>query len=130
MIMPYKKSILVLLVIVSFIAVGSANGFLNKAKNLKVLPKNISDEALDSIMQSYNVALGVECSFCHVVKDDMPDYASDENPAKDVARKMIAMTIDINKKYFNTDPKIHPAYLNTVRCFTCHKGDAYPQGQE
>jgi len=30
--MPYKKTVLVFLVIVSFIAAGSANGFLNKAK--------------------------------------------------------------------------------------------------
>ncbi len=80
-------------------------------------------------MQSYTKALGVSCDFCHVPdknNKEVLDYASDENPVKEEARKMIRMTIDINKSYFNTDPKIHPAYLIVVKCGTCHKGDAVP----
>ena len=94
------------------------------------MPKDISDEKLDSMMQSYNKALGVCCEFCHAPdknNKDAIDYASDENPVKEQARKMIKMTMEINKNYFNTDPKIHPAYLTVVKCYTCHKGDAYPQ---
>lgn len=125
--MPYKKTIFALLVIILFAAAGSANALYKKQRNLKVLPQDITEEALDSIMQSYNKALGVCCEFCHAKKNDQTDFASDDNPVKEVARKMLTMTIDINKKYFNTDPKIHPAYLNTVKCYTCHKGDAYPQ---
>ncbi len=37
-----------------------------KDRNLQVLPNDISDEKLDSIMQTYNKALGVKCDFCHV----------------------------------------------------------------
>lgn len=94
------------------------------------MPKDISDEKLDSMMQSYNKALGVCCEFCHAPdknNKEVIDYASDENPVKEQARKMIKMTMEINKNYFNTDPKIHPAYLTVVKCYTCHKGDAYPQ---
>lgn len=128
--MLYKKIWLALLIVSSVMMAGFASSLPNKAKNLKVLPKDISDEKLDSIMQSYNKALGVCCEFCHAKdkKDSaLTDFASDENPVKEVARNMLRMTIDVNKKYFNTDPNVHPAYLSTVKCITCHKGDAYPQ---
>lgn len=128
--MAYKKIFAVLLIISAIITTGFIASKPNSAKNLKVLPKDISEEKLDSIMQSYNIALGVCCEFCHAKdkKDSAKtDFASDENPVKQVARNMLRMTIDINKKYFNTDPKVHPAYLSTVKCITCHKGDAYPQ---
>lgn len=121
---------MVLLVTTALMMTGFIASRPNKAKNLKVLPKDISDEKLDSIMESYNKALGIGCEFCHVrdkADSSKVDFASDENQVKEVARDMLRMTIDINKKYFNTDPKVHPAYLNTVKCYTCHKGDAYPQ---
>lgn len=126
--MPYKKFFLALLVICTVMLAGFVSSAPNRAKNLKVLPKDISDEKLDSIMLSYNKALGVCCEFCHY-KDEKEntDFASDKNPVKEVARNMMRMTIDVNKKYFNTDPKLHPAYLSVVTCNTCHKGDAYPQ---
>lgn len=126
--MAYRKIFTVLLMICAIMMTGFIASKPNSAKNLKVLPKDISDEKLDSIMQTYNQALGVCCEFCHF-KDETgnTDFASDKNQVKEVARNMLRMTIDINKKYFNTDPKINPAYLNTVKCVTCHKGDAYPQ---
>lgn len=100
-----------------------------KERNLKVLPKDISDEKLDSIMQTYNLALGVKCEFCHVpvkgFKDSL-DYASDTEPMKENARKMMLMVIDINKNnfWFNKDER--PEYLKTVTCKTCHRGEAFP----
>lgn len=126
--MLQRKLMIALLAISALMLLGFGASVPNQAKNLKVLPKDISDEKLDSIMQSYNKALGVCCEFCHY-KDDKgnTDFASDKNPVKEVARNMLKMTIDINKEYFNTDKKLHPAYLNTVKCITCHKGDAYPQ---
>jgi cytochrome c553 len=128
--MRFRKIILTLLVITLFVAAGAAHSNMSKKRNLKVLPQDISDEKLDSVMHSYTKALGVSCDFCHVPdKNDKEvlNYASDENPTKEEARKMIRMTIDINKNYFNTDPKINPAYLTVVTCGTCHKGDAVPQ---
>lgn len=42
-------------------------------RNLQVLPKDISDAQLDSIMKQYNIALGVACNFCHVRIHDQTD---------------------------------------------------------
>lgn len=106
-----------------------------KYKNLKVLPQDISEFKMDSIMHAYNNALKVSCDFCHVKakKDifsiapaaDSLDYALD-NPMKEDARRMIRLQIDINKKYFYTDSTIRPEYLNVVGCNTCHRGNPYP----
>lgn len=97
-------------------------------RNLKVLPKDISDAKLDSIMKQYNKALGVACNFCHVrVHDqtDSLDYASDKDPMKTTARKMMRMTIEINKKNFWYNKAKKPHELNEVDCNTCHRGEAW-----
>ncbi len=106
-------------------------------KNLQVLPKDISEHSLDSMMDAYSKALGVKCDFCHV-KEDQPvqlfptaneqprlDFAKD-GEVKNAARQMIRLQMDINSKYFSTDSLAKPAYLNTVHCNTCHRGNAYP----
>ena len=100
-----------------------------RPRNLKVLPKDISNEKLDSIMESYNKALGVKCNFCHASKknsEDALDFASDENPMKEEGRKMIRLNIQINKDYFYFDTLQRPEYLAVVSCFTCHRGDPMP----
>jgi len=97
-------------------------------RNLQVLPEDISDAQLDSIMKQYNKALGVSCNFCHTKRSDYPDsldYASDKDPMKTTARKMMRMTIEINRKNFRTDPKKRPHELNEVTCYTCHRGEAW-----
>ena len=123
-----KPLYIAVICVVSVIVLGafSANQYNGEFKNLKVLPKDISSEKLDSIMHTYNKALDVSCGFCHVSKDGVEDFVSDVKPEKEVARNMMRMTIDINKKYFNFDSTLHPAYLNVVTCNTCHKGNAYP----
>ncbi len=67
------------------------------------------------MMAAFRVALGGQCTTCHV----RGDFASDEKPEKETARMMIAMTRDINAKF--TDGKMH------VTCFTCHRGDEHPK---
>lgn len=127
-----KKKKWVAIVVLStlvFAGVAAVHAPYQKERNLKILPKDISDEKLDSIMQTYNKALGVKCGFCHVpVKGftDSLDYASDAEPMKENARKMMEMTIYINKTYFNFNDKVRPEYLNTVTCKTCHQGEAFP----
>jgi hypothetical protein len=69
-------------------------------KNLKVLPKDISKEQLDTIMHRFGAALGVRCNFCHAFKDGKPDFPSDEKQEKDIARYMLHMTSEINMKIF------------------------------
>jgi hypothetical protein len=98
-------------------------------RNLTVLPKDISPQKLDSIMQSYTVALGVSCSFCHVKDNNSPDsinYVSDAEPMKDNAREMMRMTIAVNTRYFYFDKTVKPEYLNVIHCKTCHRGEPIP----
>jgi Photosynthetic reaction centre cytochrome C subunit len=80
-------------------------------KNLKLL----EPDTLMPTMMAFKAALGVECSFCHV----KGDFASDDNPHKDIARKMIVMTRSINANF--PDGKIH------VTCYTCHRGSTEPK---
>jgi hypothetical protein len=74
--------------------------------NLQILPKDISEHDLDSVMHHFSLSLGVKCNFCHVVNEEAKkwDMASDDKPEKNIARKMMLMSIDINKNYFkNTE---------------------------
>jgi hypothetical protein len=80
-------------------------------KNLKVLPT----EGLQPAMAAYRAGLGVMCTYCHV----QGDFASDENPKKNIARAMIRMANDINSKF--PDGKAH------VSCYTCHRGETEPK---
>lgn len=95
-------------------------------KNLKVLPRFISEKALDSIMHFYSVSLNVTCDFCHVhnKEKDTWDMASDANGVKLIARRMMLMTNGINGMYF--PPEKGQPSIQMVTCFTCHKGEAFP----
>lgn len=93
-------------------------------KNLQVLPKDISEDDLHHVMDSFKYDLGVKCSFCHVAgSDGKMDWASDENHHKNIARTMMRMTMDINKTYFDTD---NPQEFK-VDCYTCHHGSKHPE---
>ena len=91
---------------------GKKKGGGGPPKNLKVLP---ADTNIRQTMGVYAASLGVKCTGCHI----QGDFASDENPHKEIARKMIVMTTEINAKF--PDGKIH------VTCFTCHRGEEHPQ---
>lgn len=133
--MPYKNKLLTLFALIAFVILGVAAARLplQKGRNLKVLPQDISDAKLDSIMQSYNIALGVDCKFCHQpfnslifgAKDSI-DFVSDKNPMKENARDMMRMVIDINKRYFYFDTLQRPEYLRTITCKSCHQGHELP----
>jgi outer membrane lipoprotein-sorting protein len=86
-------------------------------KNIQVL-KGLPQSQLLPVMNYVNVSLGVECTFCHVKKDDNWDYASDEKPEKATAREMIKMVLNINKTTFKG--------ANEVACNTCHRGRSHP----
>lgn len=81
--------------------------------NLKVLP----DENIGPVMMAFRTAVGQQCNFCHV-QADPPNFASDENPKKEIARNMITMVKEINAKFH--DGKMH------VTCYTCHRGKTTP----
>lgn len=99
-------------------------------KNLQVLPKNIKEEALDSIMDHFAVSLGVKCSFCHSRNADSTikkmDWASDAKEEKLAARAMMKMTASINANFFNWQNSNRPDTIRAVVCYTCHRGNAEP----
>lgn len=99
---------------------------VRQSLNLKVLPKATSPEDLRDLMSHYNEELGVGCSYCHVrdTRTHRPDYASDENPRKQVARVMIGMVRDINEKYLArvSDRR----YATPINCGNCHQGHTSP----
>src|SRR5215217_7824579 len=100
-----------------------------KYKNLKILPKDISKESMDTVMHHFSIALGQKCGFCHVHNDQNKtwDMASDTKPEKLIARKMMTMTNAINTKYFPPeDGTKDERLIQTVTCYTCHKGEAMP----
>ena len=128
---PSKKSIVIFsLLAFTIIGIAAIKPPEEEHKNLKVLPKNISHEALDKIMDEFKDALGVKCNYCHVHAKDDPqkwDYASDEKPEKSIARKMITMSNRINKKFFHGKSKYGDVNaVLEIRCVTCHHGTAHP----
>ena len=97
-------------------------------KNLKVLPKNIQKQQMDSVMRHYSAALGVKCNFCHVFNQEQKamDFASDANEHKGIARDMMKMTNQLNKKYFDIKSSKDLSAKLEVTCYTCHNGKADP----
>jgi hypothetical protein len=112
------------------------NPFANP-QNLKVLPKDISPEALRAAMVGAAKGLGVRCWFCHVGEEGQDlstfDFVSDEKPHKAEARLMFQMVMDINA---NTIPKVaalageKDGDAQRVRCVTCHAGKQKPPQDE
>jgi hypothetical protein len=88
-------------------------------KNLKLLAAN-SD--IRFIMQNFNEALGVQCTYCHVEGD----FAADNNPKKEMARKMIGMVRLIDTS-FPSSAGVFPEGYHEVDCMTCHRGSAKPE---
>jgi len=69
-------------------------------------------------------ALGVTCGTCHV----RGNFASDDNPKKVTARRMLEMTKALNKQFFpDHQPKPGESVLGRVTCYTCHQGEATPK---
>jgi hypothetical protein len=95
-------------------------------KNLTVLPKNINDHALDSIMGEFSISLGVRCGFCHARNADTTkrglDFASDKKEEKEAARNMYKMTAYLNTTFFNWNNSTRPDTIHAVVCYTCHRG--------
>ena len=97
--------------------------------NLKVLPKNISSKLLNQIMvDEFSDGLGVSCMFCHAENKNSHkvDYASDDNPQKNLARKMMKMTLKINKQFFGVRRPLIGDSIMVVQCISCHHGTAFP----
>jgi hypothetical protein len=123
-----KKLILLLgmIIFISVLVSWNAPG-KDDERNLKVLPKDISSDSLERVMDGFITALGVDCAFCHAPKDPQQpkklNYASDANHLKDVTRTMMRMTNEMNSKYMKTLPN---QQVQFVSCNTCHRGEPIP----
>jgi photosynthetic reaction center cytochrome c subunit len=66
-------------------------------------------------MGSFNVALGVDCSHCHIADQ----YDDDDKAEKQTTREMVRMVSTINQQFFKGEAK--------VGCWTCHRGAIKPE---
>jgi Photosynthetic reaction centre cytochrome C subunit len=75
-------------------------------------------------MQLMTQALGLSCGSCHT----RGNVASDANPRKLTARRMLEMTKAVNTQFFSDyKPLEGESRLGRVTCFTCHQGDLRPK---
>ena len=89
-------------------------------KNIKVL-NGLPQSQLIPVMNFFAASLGARCNFCHVNKNGVWAYESDEKPEKGTAREMIAMVLTVNKTTFKGGLE--------VSCYTCHRGVRNPASQ-
>ena len=101
--------------------------------NLKIYPKDIARQDLITTMQGFVRQLGVQaqggCGYCHAGTAPQFDFASDANPKKDVARRMILMSREITGKLPEVTGK-PAAQITALRCATCHRGMPVPKVTE
>ena len=112
-----------------FFGIAASKPAGTKERNLKVLPKDISNADLDSVMEGYSKALNVDCNFCHAenkTKTDI-DFASDDKPEKEITRIMMKLTATVNKDYFDYTIVYKAGETMAVSCYTCHDGFPRPE---
>jgi Photosynthetic reaction centre cytochrome C subunit len=79
-------------------------------------------------MRNFTAYLGVRCQYCHVGTEgqalDKFDFISDEKRTKVVARQMMFMVQEINRRLDSLPAGIGSKL--TVTCNTCHRGTTRP----
>jgi hypothetical protein len=79
-------------------------------------------------MRNITAGLGVRCQHCHVGEEGLPlerfDFASDEKRTKLVAREMLRMVQEINRR-LDSLPGRGVSGLQFT-CETCHRGVSRP----
>ena len=81
-------------------------------RNYPDLPAN----GLRQIMEAYSRDLGVGCDYCHI----QGDWADDTQLMKLLSRRMFEIQKDMESEYLGTS--------GAVSCWTCHRGNALPEG--
>jgi Photosynthetic reaction centre cytochrome C subunit len=96
--------------------------------NTKVFPKSTPVMQVVGAMRNITGALGVRCPYCHVGEEGMPlerfDFAKDEKRTKLVARQMMLMVQEINRRLDTLPEHDHDHMVANVEvtCATCHRG--------
>ena len=90
---------------------------------VKIL-RGLTVPEFEAEMQLMNTALGVACGHCHVRNN----FASEDNPRKAAARRMLELTRAINQQFFpDYKPAEGESRLGKVTCYTCHQGEERPK---
>ncbi len=96
--------------------------------NTQVIPRTTPVIEVVGAMRNIAGGLGVRCQFCHIGEEGMPlerfDFASDEKRTKLVARQMMRMVQEINRRLDTLPNRTTPGI--TVTCATCHRGVSRP----
>ena len=99
-----------------------------KLANLQVLPKDITPDALMTLMKAYNASLNVDCVFCHKGQVGKPwstyDFTDDKKKRHEVARLMIKTTAELNEKFKDLGEMDEPV---KVACASCHRRSRHPE---
>jgi hypothetical protein len=92
--------------------------------NVQVFPKTTPVMDVVGAMRNFAFGLGVRCQYCHVGEEGMPlerfDFPSDEKRTKLVARQMMRMVQEINRRLDTIPGRTAPGL--EVSCVTCHRG--------
>jgi hypothetical protein len=115
--------------VVTFIALTSMAPDDDGLKNIKVLPKSLTDRQVHQVMREWSISLGVRCGFCHAPSADGKglDFPSDAKPEKEMARHMYKMMNKINEKYFEAKKdSLGMVEHSGINCYTCHRGNSHP----
>jgi len=98
--------------------------------NVKVIPRTTPVIQVIGTMRNITSALGVRCPFCHVGQEGQPleqfDFAKDEKHPKLVARQMLSMVAEINRRLDTLPMHEHEGSSVQVTCMTCHRGVTRP----
>lgn len=88
-------------------------------KNVKVLKGIPVGEFMDT-MGFFAASVGLNCVFCHVSESlENWDKFAEDVPRKNIARQMILMVNDINKRDFGG--------RRALTCYSCHRGAEHPK---
>jgi hypothetical protein len=96
--------------------------------NVRIIPKNTPVVQVVGTMRNFSTDLGVRCQYCHVGNEGQPldqfNFASDEKRTKLVARQMMQMVAEINRRIDSLPGRTGAALQ--VNCATCHRGVSRP----
>ncbi len=118
-----------LLAIVPSLALAQGHKFPpDSLVNTQVIPHNTPVQQVIGQMRNITGDLGVRCPFCHVGQEGQPldqfDFAKDQKETKLIARQMMRMVAEINRR-LDTLPGRAPGDP-VVTCRTCHHGVSLP----
>lgn len=96
--------------------------------NTRIIPRRTPPRQVVGIMRNFAGALGVRCQHCHVGEEGMPladfDFASDARRTKLVAREMMRMVDEVNRRLDSLPGRGGDG--PRVTCATCHRGVSRP----